>query len=468
MISDVEYLALERAAPGGPPDLHARMRGTVLWAVTSERMAARDGLWKNATFNAGGWNEDLGFMRQHRAILGATRSVRKASNERPGFDFTPGAEPRTFVGRSSMRASIGSSRWSLRFLGAVALTTTATVSGCKKPEAADAQASAAKAEAPIKVQTTAVVERPMPEYLVLTGTLRASQESEVAADAAGKVTSTFVERGQIVKQGETLAVLDARGANLSATAANAQSQLQRSQLEQAQRECERVKALKDTGAISQAEYDRVTSQCTTSQWSAAVAQAQQQNAQKIVGDAVIRAPFTGIVGERYVNVGQYVQPSTRVVSLYAPDPLRLELTVPEANVGGLKQGQNVRFTVSAHGDKTFTGSVKFVSPNVRPTTRDLVIEAFCPNPNLELKPGMFAVARLEAAEKPLAVVPSTAIVTKDAVSRVYAVVDQRVQERIVQTGGERDGHTSVIVGLKVGENVIVAVGPDVHDGAVVQ
>jgi membrane fusion protein, multidrug efflux system len=370
-----------------------------------------------------------------------------------------------------MRASIGSPGWFPQYmLGALTplLFAGTCVTGCKKPEAADAQASAAKTDAPIKVQTTAVVERPMPEYLFLTGTLRASQESEVAADAAGKVTATFVERGQMVKKGDILAVLDARGANLSATAANAQSQLQRSQLEQAQRECDRVKSLKDTGAISQAEYDRVMSQCTSSQWSAAVAQAQQQNAQKLVGDSVIRAPFTGIIGERYVNVGQYVQSSTRIVSLYAPDPLRLELTVPEANVGGLKPGQNVAFTVSSHGEKPFNGTLKFISPNVRPTTRDLVIEAFCPNPNLDLKPGMFAIARLEASEKPLAVVPSSAIVTKDAVSRAYAVIDKRVQERIIQTGGEREGNTSVIVGLKVGENVVVAVGPDVHDGAVVQ
>ncbi len=354
-------------------------------------------------------------------------------------------------------------------IAALMMTPLITLAGCKKPEAADAHANSAKTEAaPIKVQTVAVVERPMPEYLVLTGTLRASQESEVAADAAGKVTATFVERGQAVKQGEVLAVLDARGANISASAATAQSQLVKTQLEQAQRECERVKSLKDSGAISQAEYDRVTSQCQSTQWSAAVAAAQQQNAQKIVGDSVIRAPFTGVVGERYVNVGQYVQPSTRIVSLYAPDPLRLELTVPEANVGGLKPGQTVSFTVSAHEAKTFTGSLKFISPNVRPTTRDLVIEAFCPNPNLELKPGMFAIARLEAAEKPLAVVPSTAIVTKDAVSRAYAVVDKRIEERIIQTGGEREGSTSVLVGLKVGENVVVAVGPEVHDGAVVQ
>ncbi|MBX3223518.1 MAG: efflux RND transporter periplasmic adaptor subunit [Labilithrix sp.] len=339
---------------------------------------------------------------------------------------------------------------------------------CKKPDPPAAELTLASAPAPIKVQVAPVEVQPMPEHLVLTGTLRASQESEVAADAAGKVTATFVERGQRVKQGDTLAILDARGASISASAANAQSQLAKAQLEQAQRECERVKALKDSGAISQAEYDRVTSQCQTTQWSAAAAQAQQQNAQKIVGDSVIRAPFPGVIGERYVNVGQYVQPSTRVVTLYMADPLRLELTVPEANVAGIKPDQPVVFTVSAFGDEKFAGTVKFISPNVRPTTRDLVIEAFCPNAELKLKPGMFAVARLETAEKPAPAVPSNALVKQPDATRVFAVVDKRVEERIVQTGAERDGKTVVLAGLKPGENVVVSPGSDVRDGAQVQ
>jgi membrane fusion protein (multidrug efflux system) len=271
-----------------------------------------------------------------------------------------------------------------------------------------------------------------------------------------------------VKQGDILAVLDARGASISATAANAQTQLAKANLEQAQRECERVKALKESGAISPAEYDRVTSQCQTTQWSAAAAAAQQQNAQKIVGDSVLRAPFSGVVGERFVNVGQYVQAQTQIVSLYAPDPLRLELTVPEANVGGLRPDQPLSFTVSAYGDQRFDGRVKFISPNVRPTTRDLVIEALCPNADGKLKPGMFAIAKLEVSDRAQPAVPSAAIVKQGEASRVFVVVQQRIAERIVQVGGEKDGMTSVVVGLKVGESVVVSPSADVRDGALVQ
>jgi membrane fusion protein, multidrug efflux system len=350
-----------------------------------------------------------------------------------------------------------------------ALVVACLLAACRKPESGEAELRSAKADAPpLAVETAPVIERPMPEYLVLTGTLRASQESEVAANAAGKVIATFVERGQYVKAGDTLAILDARGAAITASAANAQTQLAQAQLEQAQRECQRVKALKESGAISAAEYDRVNAQCATTQWSAAAAQAQQQNAQKVVGDSVIRAPFTGVVGERYVNVGQYVQANSRVVSLYAPDPLRLELTVPEVNVAGLAPEQAVVFTVSAFGDQKFTGQVKFISPHVRPTTRDLVIEALCPNADGKLKPGMFAVARLETATKPQLVVPSSAIVRQAEIAKVFVVADKRLVERIVQTGAEKDGLTAIAVGVKAGEVVAVASGPDARDGAQVR
>src|SRR5262245_50767625 len=90
-------------------------------------------------------------------------------------------------------------RGAVAFAFLVGLST--SLAACKKSEGGQTQLTSAKADLPLKVETAAVVERPMPEHLVLTGTLRASEESEVAADAAGKVTATFVERGQRVKQG---------------------------------------------------------------------------------------------------------------------------------------------------------------------------------------------------------------------------------------------------------------------------
>jgi membrane fusion protein (multidrug efflux system) len=336
---------------------------------------------------------------------------------------------------------------------------------CRSSEDAAAATRLREAAAPVHVATVPVVERPMPEFLTLTGTLRASAQSDLAADVNGKVTRTFVERGQAVKKGQVIAIVDSRAAAFAATAAEAQSKVAQEQLEEAQRDCARVKHLLETGAISQAEFDKQTSQCTSQQWSAAAAQAQVQSASKLVGDANIRAPFDGFIGERYVNVGQYVQPSTRVASVYAPDPLRLELTVPEANVGAIHQDVPVKFTVTAYGDQVFNGSVKYISPNLRESTRDLVIEAVVPNGDFKLKPGMFAVSRIELGAKPHVVVPRNAVLSDDTSSRVYVVAGSQVQERLVQLGETSGDVVTVVEGVKAGDKVVVQPGPDVRDGA---
>jgi RND family efflux transporter MFP subunit len=325
-----------------------------------------------------------------------------------------------------------------------------------------------EAAAPVHVQTTPVGQRPMPDFLTLTGTLRASASSDIAADVSGKVVQTYVERGQSVKRGQLIAIIDSRTAALAATAAEAQAKVAQSQLEEARRDCERVKHLLDTGAISQADYDRQTSQCTSQQWSAAAAEAQQATASKALGDTNIRAPFDGVIGERYINIGQYVQPSTRVASVYAPDPLRLELTVPEENVGSIQQDLPVGFTVAAFPNQVFTGKVRYISPNVRESSRDLVVEAVVPNADFKLKPGMFAVARIQLDMRPHPVVPADSLVQDDTGARVFVVVGTQVQERLVQLGERVGDVVAILEGAQPGEAVVVKPGPDVRDGARVE
>jgi membrane fusion protein (multidrug efflux system) len=341
----------------------------------------------------------------------------------------------------------------------------AVVVACHKAEEASAATTPREAAAAVKVTTVPVTEKPVPEVLTLTGTLRSSSESDVAADVSGKVVVTFVERGQSVKQGQVIAIVDSRVASLAATAAEAQAKVAQSQLEEARRDCERVKHLLDTGAISQADYDRQTAACTSQQWSATAAEAQQKSALKLAGDSSIRAPFDGFIGERYVNVGQYVQMNTRVASVYDPDPLRLQLTVPEANVGAILHDMPVHFTVTAFGDQVFNGNVKYISPNVREASRDLVVEAVVPNADLKLKPGMFAVAGIDLGSKPRPVVPRTSVVQDDTGARVFVVANQQIQERLVQLGGATGDAIAVVEGVSVGDAVVVTPGPDVRDGA---
>ena len=170
-----------------------------------------------------------------------------------------------------------------------------------------------------------------------------------------------------------------------------------------------------------------------------------------------------------VNVGQYVQPSTQVASIYDPDPLRLQVTVPEASLGEVKPGTPVTFSVAAFGDQHFSATVKYISPNVREATRDLVVEAIAPNPDGRLRPGMFAVARLELTERPHMVVPVAAVQRDESEARLYVVgPGKEVQERLVQLGETKGGVVTILGGVKAGEGLVLSPGPDVRDGAHVE
>lgn len=337
------------------------------------------------------------------------------------------------------------------------------LAGCSRQ---DAKASVASAPKPaVKVNTTPVVKRPMPQVLLLTGNLTAFRQADIAANASGKVVATYVERGASIKQGEILARLDAGSASLMAVAASAQSDLAKNQMELAKRECARAQALFDKGTVTQAEYDRMMSQCTNSQYAAAAAAANQLVAAKTVGDSSIRAPFAGVIGERYANVGEFLQPMSKVVSIYAMDPLRLELTVPESSLAAVHVNTSVRFTVTAYGTESFTGTVKFISPNVRKQSRDVVVEALVNNPDGKLRPGMFAAAKVLLEEKPTLVVPASALRTTETSSRVFVVSKGEAEERVVQVGESKGVEVGIVTGLTEGETVVTSPPAELRDGS---
>jgi membrane fusion protein (multidrug efflux system) len=335
-------------------------------------------------------------------------------------------------------------------------------SACDKPTAASQPAQ--QKPKPIHVTTLTVVEAPMPNTVLLAGSLKANQESELAANATGRVLKTFVERGSYVSSGQSIAQLDTRMANLMATESQANLETARAQKALAEEECQRMQRLITKGAISQAEYDRQSASCKTATTSALAAEQREQQARQTLGDATIRAPFSALVAERYVSVGEYVRPDTKVAHLVDIDPLRLELTIPEQNMGAVSKGQSVQFQVGAFPNQTFTGIVHYIGPSVRSATRDLVFEAVVPNKEKLLRPGLFATARLDLGKQPLPVVPKTALRQDGDTLRAFAVVDRHLEERIVATGIEQQGKIAILSGLKAGERIVATPTEELTDG----
>jgi len=312
-----------------------------------------------------------------------------------------------------------------------------------------------------------VTQQPMPRILQLTGNLRGQHETDLAANAAGRVLSTFVERGAQVKKGDILAKLDIRAASLGAAEAKAAAELARTQADNAKRDCSRYEKLFQEGSISQAEYDRISDQCRTTPLSVAASEARAQAAAIVVGDGIIRAPFGGVVTERYIEVGQFVRQDTKVVALVDLEQLKLEFTVPESNLSSVKEGNLVSFTVSAYPDRSFEGAVKYIGASVRTTTRDLVAEAVVTNPDKVLRPGMFASVALQIGDQMTAVVPKLAVTTKEGRSHVLVIVDGRVDERVVQTGTTTGDLLGVVKGLQAGDKVVIKAPEGLRNGQLV-
>lgn len=309
------------------------------------------------------------------------------------------------------------------------------------------------------VRSAVVSEVEAPVTLRLSGTLRGVRETDLAANATGRVLSTFVERGTQVKEGQVLAQLDIRAASITATQANAEAKGAHIKADQLKIECDRSEALRGSGSISQAEYERISAQCVSSLLSIAITSAGAKMAAQNVGDGSVRAPFSGVVTDRYIDVGEFVRPDSRVVTIVSVETLRLELAVPEAQASKVKEDAEVHFHVATFPDRTFTGKVRFVSGAIRAATRDLVVEALVDNADRALKPGMFADVELNIGTQKLAGLPKDAIFDKDGRARAFFVVEGRLQERVLSTLPEVAGVVPVLKGAKPGE--AVAVG-DLH------
>jgi RND family efflux transporter MFP subunit len=321
---------------------------------------------------------------------------------------------------------------------------------------------------PIHVDTANAVDVDAPILLHLTGSLKGMKMADLAANSSGRVIRTYVEPGDEVKEGSLVAQLDTSAAGLAMKQAHVDVLTQKTQEEINLTECARNEKLFAAGAISSAEHDSVTAKCKTAPLVRASAEARENIFAKNVGDGTIRAPFDGVVSERFVEVGEYVQAESKVIALTQSRELRLELAVPEADIASVKSGAAITFKVAAYPDKTFQGTVRFVSGALRESTRDLVCVAIVPNEEKLLRPNMFADVDLATGTEKLPSVPTAAVFERQDTHRVYVVVNGQLEERVLQTGPEMNGRLVVRAGIKEGEKVAIGNLTALTNGAQVE
>jgi membrane fusion protein (multidrug efflux system) len=340
----------------------------------------------------------------------------------------------------------------------LALAASTALTACKKKEGSGVEK--APPLPPLKVTVATVEEAPSPQQLVLTGMIAADQRSEVTADTQGKVLNVMVERGQRVKMGAAVVQLDVRTSALAAREAQANLASARAQRELAEQECVRTKQLLEKGAITRSEYDRQTTQCTSALEQVSAAEARTQMMIKSVADGIVRAPFDGVVTQRSVSPGEFVSPGKPLFTLVDDDPLKIELSVPEAYVSKIAQGQEVQLLAVATGDKPHRAKVTRIGAEVG-RTRSLIVEATL-EPGSGLVPGMFAEAHITIDKPMRAVVPKDAVVQRGKTRHVFIVkIDEKdktrsVKDEIVQVApAEAADKVAIVKGVVKGDRVVV-------------
>ena len=313
---------------------------------------------------------------------------------------------------------------------------------------------------PITVAAAMAEQRQWQERLPAVGSLKALQGVDLSLEVEGIVKSLHFDSGQQVKAGQLLLQLndDQETALLGTALAD---------LGLAKVDFGRGSQLVGDSAISRGEYDRLTAQYRRNQ--AVVDQLKASKTKKSIS-----APFSGTIGIRQVDVGDYLAAGSVIATLQDLSSLYVDFNVPEQALPHLSLGQQVQVQVAAYPGQTFPASLSAINPKVEESTRNVLVRATMANPDGQLLPGMFAnLLVLLPDPRPQVVVPESAITYTLYGNSVYVATPSKdkdgnpqpddqgqaqltAEQRTVQTGERRDGVVVVTKGLKAGEQVVTA------------
>jgi membrane fusion protein (multidrug efflux system) len=293
----------------------------------------------------------------------------------------------------------------------------------------------------LQVRVHRVTPGRLDERIAAIGTVRANEEVEIVSEISGKISDILFDEGSEVARDAILLKID--DAEL---VAERQRAIHRVEL--AERAEARQQQLLDDGVISSETYDVTLGELN-------VLRAELQLIEAQLEKTEIRAPFSGVIGLRWVSPGSFLSSQTRIASLHDLDPVKLDFSVPERYSGLMRIGSEIGFTVEGI-DRVFPGTIYAIEPSVDPETRSLRMRARCPNSDGALVPGTFANIDLAVRSVPDALtVPAIAVVPELGGKKVFVVEDSRAQPRPVTTGIRNTTEVQITGGLTEGDLVII-------------
>ena len=350
--------------------------------------------------------------------------------------------------------------------------------------------------AAVPVRTTTVQRMAVQRQVDLAGTLMSPDQARVSSEASGIVRSVLIEIGKEVKVGDPLVRLDTKELSLAQARAESALRQTRAQLgmhgdldsgdtappddqigsvrnamanrDDARANAERAKTLSARGLMSPVDLQTAETRLKVAEaaYQSAIDTARGQKAllqdrrasydlaTKQLSDAVVRAPISGIISERLVQVGEYIAARTPVATIVQVDPLKLRTGVQERHAGIVQPGLAVQFRVESFGDVVFQGKIEHVSPALDQTMRTFPVEAIVENGDRRLKPGFFAKGViLTRRDEDVMAVPDSAVSTFAGVSSVYVIKDGKITQQNVELGVRQGDLWEVLSGLKGNETL---------------
>jgi len=304
---------------------------------------------------------------------------------------------------------------------------------------------------PVTVSSTKVFRRDWQPTLQAVGSFRAVNSVNVTSQVPGMVVAIYFRSGQQVEEGQSLVRLDDSLDLQTLNNSMAQLKLDRVNFERQQKLYKNRAASKSELDTAQAKYDR--------------SEADVASAKVNVDRKDIKAPFSGKVGIRQVDLGQYVQAGTPLVPLQSQNPLFVDFSLPEQDMKKLQIGQAVSIKIEAHPDKEFLGKITAINSLVDSNTRNILVQATVPNDDGALYPGVFAwVSVLLPQRKEVLTVPQTAVSYSMYGDTAYVIQSngdskdksQKVEQRFIKVGKKEGNYVEVLSGLKEGEQVVTS------------
>lgn len=291
------------------------------------------------------------------------------------------------------------------------------------------------------------------DSLTAPGSLEAVQGVTVAAETPGRVVKIAFEPGATVQAGDLLIQLDTSTEEAQLHAAEATAALAKANLN-------RASELRQSSTNSLAELDAADAQ-------AKQAMAQAESICTVIAKKTIRAPFTGRLGLRFVNLGQILREGDAIATLQTLDPIYVNFSLPQQRLAQLSQGTAVRVTSDAAPDKVFAGVINAISPEIDAATRNIRIQATLANGDERLRPGMYGTVEVVLpTQAPVLIIPVTSVLYAPYGDSVFVVTEQKdeksgktsqvLRQQFIRVGGSRGDFVNVVDGLKAGEMVVTS------------